>query len=368
MKKIFIPAIALLLTACGAPDKKAELEKLKQQKSDIETQITAIEDALKKEGGNTSNEQKTTEVVITALALETFKSFIEVQGKVDAEESVSLSTEMPGTITRINVKVGDNVRKGQVLAEADSRAAQQQLAELQTNMEFAKTMYERQKGLWDLKIGSEMQLLKAKADKESLENHIKATQEQINMGKIISPINGTVDMVNIKIGQAVAPGLSAISVVNFTNLKIKADVSESYASRIKTGNEVQIFFPDSSDSLISKISHAARAINPLSRTFGVEVPLNSSKEYHPNMVAKILINDYKSATPEIVVPVKFIQKGAEESFVLLAINNKAVKTKIKTKREYNGLIEVIGGLKAGDLLITQGYDMVNDGDAITVKK
>lgn len=368
MKKLLlIPGITLLMVACGTPDKKAELEKLKKQKSDIEAKITTIEEELKKEGGE-SEELKTTEVVTTPLTPQTFKSYIEVQGKVDAEESVSLSTEMPGTITKINVKAGDKVHKGQVLAEADSRAAEQQLAELKTNLELAKTVYERQKSLWDLKIGTEFQFLQAKTNKEGLENRLKAVQEQINMTKIISPINGTVDMVNIKVGQAVAPGLNAITVVNFANLKIKAEVSESYASRVKKGNEVQIFFPDMSDSLVSKISHATRAINPLTRTFGVEVPLNGSKEYHPNMVAKILINDYKSASPEIVVPVKYIQRGTEESFVLLAKNNKAVKTKIKTKREFNGLIEISEGLKEGDLLITQGYDMINDGDAITVKK
>jgi RND family efflux transporter MFP subunit len=189
------------------------------------------------------------------------------------------------------------------------------------------------------------------------------------MSKIISPIEGTVDLVNVKVGQAVMPGLGAISVINLSHLKVKADVSESYAARVKIGNEVKIFFPDDmNDSIVSKISYASRAINSLNRTFGVEVALSNSKEYHPNMVAKMLINDYKSAAPEIVVPVKYIQRGTNETYVLLAKNNKAVKTPIKTNREYNGLIEVASGLNVGDLLITAGYDMLNDGDAITIKK
>jgi RND family efflux transporter MFP subunit len=367
MKKLIISGIALTIMACGAPDKKAELEKLKKQKSELETKISAIEEELQKSGAD-STKQKTSEIIVTPLALQTFKSYIEIQGRIDADENVSLSTETPGTITKISVKVGDKVHKGQMLAETDTRATQQQLADLQTNLDLATLVYEKQKGLWDLKIGTEVQYLQAKTNKQSLENKINALQEQIHMGKIISPIDGTVDMVNIKVGQAVAPGVSAISVINFTHLKVKADVSESYASRVKTGNEVKILFPDMNDSILSKISYASRGINSLNRTFAVEVMLNGSKEYHPNMVAKMLINDYKSATPEIVVPVKYIQRGTNETYVLIAKNNKAVKTPIKTNREYNGLVEVSSGLKEGDLLITGGYDMLNDGDAITIKK
>jgi len=354
--------------ACGAPDKKAELEKLKKQKTEIETKIVAIEEELHKSGAD-SSQQKAMEIVATPLTLQIFKSYIEIQGRIDADENVSLSTQMPGTITKINVKVGDKVRKGQILAETDVSAAQQQLADLQTNLDLANLVYEKQKGLWDLKIGTEIQYLQAKTNKQSLENKINGLQQQISMSKIISPIEGTVDMVNVKVGQAVMPGLGAISVINLSHLKVKADVSESYAARVKIGNEVKIFFPDDkNDSIVSKISYASRAINSLNRTFGVEVALSNSKEYHPNMVAKMLINDYKSTSPEIVVPVKYIQRGTNETYVLLAKNNKVVKTPIKTNREYNGLIEVASGLNAGDLLITAGYDMLNDGDAITIKK
>ncbi len=364
--KLLYISIATLIMACGAPDKKAELEKLKKQKSELETKITSLEEDLAK--SDTTKKEKSTEVVAMALVPQTFKTYIEIQGRIDADENVALSTEMPGTITKINVKVGDQVTKGQVLAETDARAAQQQIQDLQTNLDLAKQVYDRQKNLWDQKIGTEIQYLQSKTTKESLENKLAAMQEQIRMSKIISPINGTVDGVNIKVGQSVMPGLNAITVINFSNLKVKADVAESYANRVKTGNEVQVLFPDTKDSITSKVSYASRAISSLSRTFNVEVNLDNTKEYHPNMVAKLRINDFQSATPEIVVPVKYIQRGTAENYVLVAQNGKAVKKIIKTNREYNGLIEVTSGLAAGDMLITAGYDILNDGDAITVKK
>lgn len=367
MKNKFIYlALTLLVAACSAPDQKAELEKLKAERSAIESKIAALEEELAK--SDTTTKEVLTEVSTFALQPEIFKTYIEVQGRVDADESVSLSTEMPGTITKVNVKVGDEVSKGQVLAETDVRAIQQQIADLQTSLDLANQVYDKQKSLWDQKIGTEIQFLQAKNTKESLERKMATMQEQIRMSKIISPINGTVDEINIKIGQAIAPGLPAINVINFSNLKVKADVAESYTARVKTGNEVLVLFPDMNDSIRSKIQYASRGINAMSRTFNVEVLLDNKKEYHPNMVAKLKINDYQSSAPKIVVPVKYIQKGSNESFVMIAENGKAIKKLVKISREYSGMAEIADGLKAGDLLITGGYDLVNDGEKITVNK
>jgi RND family efflux transporter MFP subunit len=362
---ILIIVISAIFAACSSPDKKAQLEKLRTEKAALETEIALLEEELAKAD---TTKVKLIDVVAMTLTPQTFKTFIEVQGHIDADENVSLSTEMPGTITKINVKVGDEVSKGQVLAETDVRAIQQQIADIQTSLDLAKQIYEKQKNLWDQKIGTEIQYLQAKNTKESLEHKVTTMQEQVRMSKIISPINGTVDAVNIKIGQAVAPGVPAINVINFSNLKVKADVSESYANRVKVGNETLVLFPDMHDSITSKVNYSSRAINNLTRTFGVEVLLDNKKEYHPNMVAKLKINDYQSDAPKIVVPVKFIQKGTNENFVLVSVNGKVVKNVVKISHEYNGLAEISEGLKEGDLLITEGYDLINEGDNVNVKK
>ncbi|MEI6019663.1 MAG: biotin/lipoyl-binding protein, partial [Bacteroidota bacterium] len=161
-----ILVLTVIITACGAPNQKAQLEKLKKQKSDLEVKILALEEEMAK-SDTTLFKEKAIEVAATALKPETFKTYIEIQGRVDADESVSLSSEMPGTITKINVKVGDKISKGQVLAETDSRAAQQQLAAAQVSLALVTQLYEKQKNLWDQKIGTEMQFLQAKAMKEA---------------------------------------------------------------------------------------------------------------------------------------------------------------------------------------------------------
>lgn len=359
--------IASLYSCNGSMDNKAKLDNLKKQKADLETKIAALEEELKKSDTSSINDKKT-EVSVMTLVPQIFKTFIEVQGRVDAEESVSLSSEMPGTIIKINVNSGDNIFKGQVLAETDTRIIQQQLQDLETNYELAKQVFSKQENLWNQKIGTEIQFLQAKTTKESLEKKISMIQEQLKMSKIISPINGTIDGVNIKIGQPVFPGMAAISVVNFSKLKVKAEVAESYASKIKNGNEVLLIFPDMNDSVSSKVKYASRTINNLSRTFVVEVELDSKKEFHPNMVAKLKINDYQSSAPLIVIPIKFIQKTTNESFVMIAENAKVVNKKIIIGNLYNGNAEILSGLNNGDLLITQGYDLVYEGDKIIIKK
>lgn len=359
---------ATILVACGGGevDKKAALDALKKQKNELEIQIAALE---KEVAANDTGKSKITLVGVETLAPSFFKSYINIQGKVDADENVSLSAEMPGTVTKINVKPGDEVSKGQVLAETDARAVQQQLASLQSSYDLIVQLYEKQKSLWDQKIGTEVQFLQAKAQKESMEKQIAAVQEQIKMTRITSPIDGTVDAVDVKLGQLTAPGMPAIRVVNFNNLKVKAELAETYASRVKRGDEVFITFPDLSDSVRAKVSYAARSINALHRTFTVEINLDNKKEYHPNMVTRLSINDYTSKTPIVIIPLNTITKGEDGTrFVYIAKGDKAEKRIVKTGKEYNGKCEVTEGLTEGDALIVDGFESLNEGALITVKK
>lgn len=368
MKKLlFIPTLALAILACNSAgeDKKAQLDKLKKQESELKSKIQALETEL----SANDSAPKGLAVSVISLKAEMFRNFIDVQGKVDADENVALSSEMPGTITKINVKVGDEVSIGQVLAETDARAISQQISDLQTNADLVNQIYEKQKNLWEQKIGTEVQYLQAKTNKESMSKKMAALQEQLKMTKIISPINGNVDAVDIKLGQIASPGMPSIRVINYSNLKVKADVAESYAAKIQKGADVIVRFPDMNDSIIAKVNFVSRAINLSSRTFNVEVLLDNKKQYHPNMVARLSINDYQSATPVLIVPVNVIQKDESNSFyVFVAEGDKAKKQLVNIGKQYNGKAEIISGLKEGDLLLESGYDLVNEGDQIAYKK
>ncbi len=370
IKKFIVLTIAissLFLASCGGGDNSISLEALKQKQAELKTELSNISAQISKLEGDSAN--KFVLVDAAPVTPQYFKTYINVQGRVDADENVALSAEMPGTITKINVKAGDEVHKGQVLAETDARAIQQSISDLQTNADLVNQLYEKQKALWDQKIGTEVQFLQAKTQKESMEKKMGTLNEQLRMSKIISPIDGTVDAVDVKLGQLTAPGMPAIRVINFSNLKVKADLAESYASKVHKGDEVIIKFPDSNDTITTKVSHAARAISALHRTFGVEIILDSKKEFYPNQIAILNINDYRSEKPTMAVALNYIQKDLKgQNYVLVADGNKAAKRNVTLGKQYNGTVEIKSGLSESDLLITSGYDGLNEGDAIKIKK
>jgi len=371
MKKLFsVMMIASVLSACSdgnTTDKKAELDKLMKEQAAINDRIKQLKEEL---ALSDSSGSKGTLVQVTAIAPQPFSHFIEVQAKVDGDEDVNVSAETMGTITSVLVKAGDKVSKGQVMATLDDKAMKQGLAELQSQLDLATSLYTRQKSLWDQKIGSEVQFMQAKTNKEAMEKRLAGMQEQWNMSRIKSPINGTVDGVNIKVGQSVAPGMPVIHVVNLSQLKVKGEVAESYISKVKKGNNVVLYFPDMNKEIKGKVDYSGRSINNVNRTFNVEVRLNPKDgEFHPNMIAILRIIDY-SVPSALVVPVKTIQSGTEGHYVFVAAteNGKTIakRKQVKTGMSYNGMTEITDGLAQGDRVVTVGYADLVEGEEIII--
>ncbi len=365
MKKLILSIAAIsILASCGNGDKQAQIDKLKKQRSEIDAQIKILESEL---SGSNKESMKTKSVLISTLDYQPFQHYIEVQGKIDGDENVVVSAKMGGAVSKIMVKVGDNVTMGQVLAELDNQVILQGMEEVKTALNFASTMYDKQKSLWEQKIGTEVQYLSAKSNKESLEKKLATLQEQLEMMQLKSPINGTVDGIDIKIGQTIMPGMPAIRVVNFSNLKVKAEVAESYSSKVKKGNEVLIYFPDMKKEVRSVIGYSTKMINNTTRTFMVESPLENDSEYQLNMIAVLKIVDYKQDS-SIVVPLNLIQNTDGSDYVYVAVSEGgktiAKKRTISAGQFYNGMVEIKSGLKKGDKLIVTGFQDLNDGALI----
>jgi membrane fusion protein, multidrug efflux system len=367
-RTLFILGLLIFAIACSSPDKKAKLDKLKKEHDQIANQIAALEKEMR-----TSDPAPATIVGIQPLYKQEFNHYIEVQGRVDGNENIGVSPRTNGVVLRINVKEGDYVKKGQMLAELDADVLKKNLADLNNQLSFATDLYEKQKALWDQKIGSEVQFLTAKNNKESLENKIASLKDQINMSNITSPIEGTVEDIPIKVGQMAVAGQPAFRVINFAKAKAVADVGEAYSSKIKTGDQVKIFLPDFNDEIEQTVTFSSKYINPTNRTFTVEVELPPSADlvYRANMIAVIKIKDY-SNNSTVAISQNYIQSSKDEGlYVFLATeeNSKklAHKTYIKTGITYNGLTEVISGLKEGDKLITAGYKDLYEGQAIDYK-
>jgi membrane fusion protein, multidrug efflux system len=365
-KAILLLATLVLLFGCNrSTDKKAELDKLRAQRDKLNEQIVKLESEIEASGGSTL---KLKQVAITPVETGIFRHYIEIQGKVDGDENIALSSKMPGFITSINVIQGQQVYKGQLLASFDDQIMQQSMKELESALSFATDLFNRQKNLWDQNIGSEVQYLTAKNNKESLENKIKTLKEQIGQMRIKSPINGTIEEIPIKVGQYVAPGMTTFRVVNFTHIKVSAEIAEVYSPKVKSGDSVVIYFPDFDQEINSKLSFTSKFINPTNRTFQVECRLTPGKNpFRANMIAVIKIQDYK-ADEAISLPINIIQKSMDETFVFCAIEESgkkyAKKQKVEVGQSYNGLVEIKSGLKSGDKIITTGYQELNDGQQV----
>lgn len=364
---IYLSAI-VVLASCAAKksgDPVAELEKLKKERSELDAKIKSLEATIALNDTTKSSEGEL--VTIGDVVLQPFTHYIELQGKIEADENVTVTPQTPGVIDAVYVHEGQSVTKGQVLATTDNDAMEKNIETYQSQLAFAKDVYNKQKALWDQKIGSEVQYLTAKNNVETLEKSIAAAQEQLEMSKLISPINGVVDAVDIKVGQIGAPGYSGIRVVNMGSLKAKGEVSETYAAVVSTGDHAKISLPDMDLDFDATISFASKVINAQSRTFTAEAKLPSDPVLKPNMIAVMKIADYENPKA-VVIDLNMIQKSSDAQFVYVAATeggkNIAQRRTVTVGKIYDGKAEITSGLNPGDKLIVVGYQDLIAGQEI----
>lgn len=357
-----------LLVGCGEEDKAAKLTELKKQQSELSKQITELENELAA-ADTTQSKVRMKDVAAAELAPRKFDYYVKTQGLIESQENILVSAKAMGVVTSVYVTEGQTVTKGQTLAVLDNAITLRSIEEVKANMELVNTIYEKQKNLWDQKIGTEVQYLQAKNNKESLEKRLATLEEQLDMSRIKSPINGTVDAVNIKIGENAAPGAPAFRVVNTNSLKVKANVSEAYITSLTKGNTARIEFPDLNKKIEAKVTFVGRNIDALSRTFPIEIDLPSSADLRPSMTAVLRIV-YQTNSNSICVPVNIVQEinGEKVVYIQEQDGNQLVARRkvIELGGVFDNLAEVKSGLKAGDKIITVGYQGLNDGEFIKI--
>ena len=362
-------AVLFIMFSCSS-DKQTQLTKLKQQQTVVTDKIINLENELNSAQKDVLNPGKFKFVGITEVKSNTFDHYIRVQGKLDGDQNAAVFAEAPGTVSAKYADVGQKVVKGQVLAQIDDQQYRSQLDGLETQYEFASDMFNKQKRLWDQKIGSEVQYLQSKTSKESLERQIRSLKQQIDKFQIKSPIAGTIEECNIKVGGVVSPDprLAAYRVVEFKNLKVTAEVSEAYSASVKNGDKLIVLFPDVNKQVDSQVSFVSKYINPVNRTFLIETKINdNSPDLKANMIAIIQINDYHSEN-SVLVPMNVVQTDQVGSYVYV-IHPKdkfsaAFKQPVLIGNSYNGVAEILKGLAVGDKVISAGYQELIDGEYV----
>jgi RND family efflux transporter MFP subunit len=365
-------AAALFLASCGGGDKDpaAQLAKLKADQAATQAKIADLE--AKTGADKTAAANSAVPVSVIKVAPQNFAGYLEVQGRVDFDQNATVGARAAGTLTSVRVQRGDQVRKGQVLATVDASVLDANIAELRTRMDLAKTIYDKQAGLWKQQIGTEVQYLQAKNNYEALQRNLSTLNQQKSLYTVVAPYAGVVDNVLPKLGETVAPGTPVVQLNSGQGGKVLADVSEAYAGSIKAGDKALVTLPDmGSEEIESTVRTVSRTISATSRTFTVELrlPGNVAARLRPNMVATVRIKNYGNASAT-VLPVDLIQHDEENAYVLV-VNKDGGKTVagkrvIKTGQTYNGKQEVLSGLKAGDEVISAGYQNLNDGQPVKV--
>ncbi|GAB3240359.1 efflux RND transporter periplasmic adaptor subunit [Hymenobacter seoulensis] len=360
-----------LLTACGEKDPKAELAKLKQEQASNQAKIAELEAKAGATGEKAAIQA--TPVSVISVAPESFKSYLEVQGRVDFDQNATVAARAAGTLTSLRVQRGDRVSKGQTLATIDASVLDASIAELRTRMDLARVVYQKQERLWKQEIGTEIQYLQSKNNYQALQRNLATLNQQRALYSVVAPFAGTVDDVLPKLGEAVAPGSPVAKLLSGSGTgKIVVDVSEAYASRIKAGDKALVSIPDlGPEEMTAAVRVVTSTINPTSRTFTTELRLNGNKagQLRPNMVANVRIQNYDRPNAT-VLPVDLVQKDEQNSFVLVVSEKGgqkvAAKRIIQTGNTYNGKVEVTGGLQNGDQVISAGYQNLNEGQVVSL--
>ncbi len=383
---IVILGFSLALNACQTEIDATNLEALKSAKKEMtivfksdkkfyESEMNWLDSAINAHPDNKFAvlEIKTVPVTVKSVELKTFEHFFEVHGNVEVVENAALFAGVPGIVKIIHVKEGETVKKGEVLVTLDAAQLESGIKELEKGLELAAKVFEKQKVLWDQKIGSEIQFLESKNNKEGLEQKLITMREQLDMYKIRAPFNGIVDEINPKVGEPAGGQMPIARIMNLSKVFLEGDVSEAYIPSVKENSLVEVKFPSLGESVMAKVTRVGNFINPSNRTFKVKVEfINPRGKYKPNQLAIMKIRDYKSPNA-LVIPARIVQqdrsgKDYVYTFEVKEGQKRIRKLELELGKTYENSVEVISGLDSSTILIDKGAKSVQINDAIKIIK
>ena len=366
-------------------EKKAQLQKLTAEKSKLDASIKKLQDEINLLDTNSSNQSKFTLVAVTPVGVQKFDHYIDLRGRIDAENISYISPRgMGGQVKELFIKEGDNVKKGQLLLKLDDAimkqsilAARQQLEGIKTQLNFAKDVYDRQNKLWQKGIGTEVQVISAKTNVEALQNQLKSAEEQVKVGQeqlntssVYSDVDGVAETVMVKVGELFG-GMGQIKIVNTSKLKVVANVPENYITQVKQGLPVVINVVEAGKTINSNISLIGQTIENSQRGFIAEAKIASENFLKPNQSVVMKILDYNSPNA-VVIPINTLQSDENNKYVYVMeklSNGKSVATRkvIVLGLFYGDLVEVKSGLTGGEQLITAGYQNLYEGQVVSTE-
>jgi membrane fusion protein, multidrug efflux system len=375
MKNLFLILLVIGVASCSTEvvntDRLSQLSSEKESLINSKNDITAKLAEIELELSSLDTNKKFTLVRTEKPEVKRFDHYFTVHGIAQTDQNITINAQAQGQVDVIKVKEGDKVFKGQTIAVQNTDILKKNLNELETRLNLAQTVFERQEKLWKQKVGSEMQFLQAKNNRDALKNSMQTLQEQIEMANIIAPFAGIVDEVFAKEGELPNPGIGIIRLINLDKMYIEADVSEKMLSKINVGDKVNVRFPSIDYYVESTIKRMGNFINPNNRTFKMVVDVtNNNGNLKPNLLAEIDVIDF-TADSAVVVPSNLLLQGSGgKNYVFVATNNngvvEAVKKAVEIKMSFKQESLIASGIKANDNIISKGARSIKDGETIEI--
>ncbi|ADY54603.1 efflux transporter, RND family, MFP subunit [Syntrophobotulus glycolicus DSM 8271] len=322
---------------------------------------------------------------------------ISVSGILDAEQSAAVSSQLTGTVTTLNIKEGQAVRKGEVLLSLDKRDLSLQLQLAQSNYrksveavnqakisyDDAQKAYNRYQELYQTgsvsqqdyeQITSKLNLAKSQYETaqgsglDAAQNSIQTIENNLDKADLKSPLDGVIASCNVTPGESVTTGTPIVSLVSEQNLILNGNISESMVNYLKVGQKVDII----TDSVPgTTYSGTIIFISPVSVSTGQFFPVKIKVE-NANHTLRIGMTGSASIKYEINAPLAvpntslFQQNGSD--YVYLIKDGKAVRTPLKLGLAGDAYTVVISGLNPEEQIIVSEPLNILDGDSVTISQ
>jgi RND family efflux transporter MFP subunit len=375
--RTFLLLAVALMVSCRPSDEKMRIKlnrkivKSEEKITKHERKIAGFQQRMKMLADIDSSQISTgDERVVTTLLprRKEFRKFIDIQGAVTSKKNIMVSSNTGGVLLSVPITEGQYVEQGQTLAVVNSDVLQANIREVEGRLELAEAVYERQKRLWEQNIGTELQFLEARNNKESLEKTLETLQVQLSDATVRAPISGTVDEVFGLQGQMVGPGSVIARIVNLRKVQVEAEIPESYVGVFRKGDKVEIYFQSLGITRSATIRAVGQVINPGNRTFKVEIDLpNTDGLLKPNLLATLRLKEYESRD-NLIIPTRLIQDGSKGNFVFAVERDTVIKKWISIGESYDGESEVLEGLIGTEEIIDLGFRDVLEGEYVEVKE
>ena len=341
MQRIVIPFLAALVAAgCGggeaAPEQAAETRDLRAS------------------------------VTVRKLMPQPFEHRFAVQGNVETDRNALVTAEFSGLVEDILVEEGSRVREGQALIRLNTDMIDRSESELQTQLNLATDLFDRQQRLWNEGIGSEVEFLQLKAQKEALEKSLATLSEQRDMAVVRAPFSGILDRVFTKRGELAAPGVPMARVIDLDGMYVRAMVSDHYAGALHTGMPAMVAV-EGVEEVATSIGRVGSFINPANRTIEITIPLPDGSAFLPNMFANVWLQDL-ALDSAVVLPSSLVQQDVSGRDFVFVVDGAGTAEKRVIELGVSSGDEVLveRGLAWNEQVVEKGASRIVAGESVRI--